>query len=48
MPKYDLVVIEGADHMNAVGRPQFIRSLKAFLAKHSRNGKKEKPETPGQ
>jgi pimeloyl-ACP methyl ester carboxylesterase len=48
MANYDLVVIDGADHMNAVGRPQFIRSLKEFLAKHSRKVKKEKSEARGQ
>jgi pimeloyl-ACP methyl ester carboxylesterase len=48
MANYDLVVIEGADHMNAVGRPQFIKSLKQFLAKHSQKRKNEKSGTSGQ
>jgi pimeloyl-ACP methyl ester carboxylesterase len=48
MANYDLVVIDGADHMNAVGRPQFIKSLKEFLGKHSQKGKNEKSGTPGQ
>jgi pimeloyl-ACP methyl ester carboxylesterase len=48
MANYDLVVIEGADHMNAVGRPQFIKSLREFLGKHSQKGKNEKSGTSGQ
>jgi pimeloyl-ACP methyl ester carboxylesterase len=42
MANYELVVIEGADHMNAVGRREFIKSLKEFLAKHSQKGRNEK------
>lgn len=30
-----VVVIEGADHMSAFSRPEFIESLEAFLAEHS-------------
>jgi pimeloyl-ACP methyl ester carboxylesterase len=33
-----IVVIEGADHMDAFLRPEFTKSLKAFLTKHSENG----------
>lgn len=31
-----VVVIEGADHMSAFSRPEFIESLEAFLAEHSK------------
>jgi len=41
-----VVEIKGADHMTAFGRPEFINSVKDFLAKHSqsRNGKKAESE----
>ena len=41
-PDLQIVEIHGADHMNAFGRPEFIKSLKEFLAAHGekRNGKK--------
>jgi pimeloyl-ACP methyl ester carboxylesterase len=41
-PDLEVIEIKGADHMNAFGRPEFIKGLKDFLAKHSqtRNGKK--------
>jgi pimeloyl-ACP methyl ester carboxylesterase len=32
---FDVIVIEGADHMNAPSRPEFIDGLKQFLASHS-------------
>lgn len=32
-----VVVIEGADHMGAFGRPEFIESLEEFLAEHSKS-----------
>lgn len=32
-----VVVIEGADHMSAFGRPEFIESLEEFLAEHSKS-----------
>jgi pimeloyl-ACP methyl ester carboxylesterase len=35
MANLDVVVIEGADHMNAFTRPEFVKSLQAFLAKHA-------------
>lgn len=35
MPNYRLVEIDGADHMDAVGRPEFINTLKDFLTEHS-------------
>jgi pimeloyl-ACP methyl ester carboxylesterase len=31
-----VVVIEGADHLNAHARPEFLASLREFLAKHGR------------
>ncbi len=35
MPDFHLVEINGADHMDAVGRSEFINTLKDFLAQHS-------------
>jgi pimeloyl-ACP methyl ester carboxylesterase len=35
----EVVVIAGGDHMDAFLRPEFIRSLKAFLARHSESGR---------
>ena len=32
---HEVVVIEGADHMTATGRPEFADGLRAFLDKHS-------------
>jgi len=32
---HEVVVIEGADHMNATRRPEFVDGLRAFLEKHS-------------
>jgi len=43
-PNLEIVEIKGADHMNAFGRPEFIRSLKDFLAKHSQNHNSKKVE----
>ena len=43
-PHLEIVEIKGADHMNAFGRPEFIQSLKSFLAKHSQNGNGKKVE----
>jgi pimeloyl-ACP methyl ester carboxylesterase len=31
-----LVVIDGADHGQALARPEFIRALREFLARHGR------------
>jgi pimeloyl-ACP methyl ester carboxylesterase len=33
-PNLSIVVIEGADHMTAGGRPEFLKNLLDFLAKH--------------
>lgn len=44
-PDLQIVEIKGADHMNAFGRPEFINSLKEFLAKHSQNGNGKKADT---
>jgi pimeloyl-ACP methyl ester carboxylesterase len=35
MPNLKIVVIPKANHMTAVGDPEFIRNLKAFLMEHS-------------
>ena len=35
MPNFQLVLIDGADHMDAVARPEFIDTLRSFLAQHS-------------
>lgn len=35
MPKLTLVVIKGADHSEALGRPEFLRALQEFLALHA-------------
>ena len=35
MTNLELVVIENADHMTAFAKPEFTKSLRAFLAKHS-------------
>lgn len=35
MPNVELSVIEGAGHMQAFRRPEFVRDLKGFLARHS-------------
>jgi hypothetical protein len=34
-PHMSLVVIPAANHQNAVRNPEFLKSLKAFLAAHS-------------
>jgi len=31
---FKVIVVPGADHMNAFWRPEFIQGLKGFLAKH--------------
>jgi pimeloyl-ACP methyl ester carboxylesterase len=36
MPDLKVVVIEGADHMSAFNKPQFVEALEDFLAEHSR------------
>jgi pimeloyl-ACP methyl ester carboxylesterase len=38
MPDLKVVVIDGADHMNAFIRPEFIKNLRDFLAKNGANG----------
>ncbi|MFO0949521.1 MAG: alpha/beta hydrolase [Planctomycetota bacterium] len=44
MPKVKLVVIPGANHMTAYGRPEFRDELARFLAEHStRAGDKQRP-----
>jgi pimeloyl-ACP methyl ester carboxylesterase len=42
MPNLTTVVIEGADHMNAVTNPVFIKSLTEFLDRQSSKGKSRK------
>jgi len=45
---FKIIVIPGADHMNAFWRPQFIQGLKDFLAKQSQNREKSKAvKVPG-
>jgi pimeloyl-ACP methyl ester carboxylesterase len=46
VPNLEIVEIKSADHMNAFSRPEFINTLKEFLAKHSQNhnGKKAEAE----
>jgi pimeloyl-ACP methyl ester carboxylesterase len=34
LPNLKVVVIDGADHVTAFGRPEFLKELKGFLAKH--------------
>jgi pimeloyl-ACP methyl ester carboxylesterase len=34
LPNLKVVVIEGADHMDAMRNPKFVKELKAFLAEH--------------
>jgi pimeloyl-ACP methyl ester carboxylesterase len=41
MANLRVVVIEGADHITAFARPEFLKELKDFLAKHRREPKKE-------
>jgi pimeloyl-ACP methyl ester carboxylesterase len=45
LPDVRIIVIEGADHMNAFAKPEFLQGLQAFLAKHS-NGKKTTAGAP--
>jgi pimeloyl-ACP methyl ester carboxylesterase len=43
MPDLKVVVIDGADHITAFSRPEFVKELKAFLAKNRQKDKaKEK------
>ena len=35
MANLTITVIKGADHRTAFGRPEFIKTLRAFLAEHS-------------
>jgi pimeloyl-ACP methyl ester carboxylesterase len=39
VPHLKVVVIPGADHMNAFARPEFLKSLKDFLAAHAHKEK---------
>ena len=43
MPSLKVTVIEGADHMDAFARPEFLKSLTAFLAAHGAAAKTEGP-----
>jgi pimeloyl-ACP methyl ester carboxylesterase len=39
LPNLQVVVLKGADHLNAFARPEFVGGLKVFLAKYSQGGK---------
>jgi pimeloyl-ACP methyl ester carboxylesterase len=39
LANFRAVVIDGADHMTAFARPEFIKELKGFLDEHRRRGK---------
>jgi pimeloyl-ACP methyl ester carboxylesterase len=41
-----IVVLKGADHMTAMARPEFVKSLQEFLRKHA-SGKKSRKRGPG-
>ena len=43
MPNLEVIVVNGADHMNAPTRPEFINGLKEFLAAHCDAPVKSKP-----
>jgi pimeloyl-ACP methyl ester carboxylesterase len=49
MPDLRVVVIRGADHMTAFARPEFIKELKEFLARHRQRekGREGAPPAPG-
>lgn len=44
MPNLKIVVLEGADHMDSVFRPDFLSALQKFLAQHSSEAKARKLE----
>lgn len=46
MSNLKVVAIEGADHMNAPARPEFIAALKEFLAAHPASSVEEKQQEP--
>ena len=39
MPQLQLVVLEGATHSSALGRPEFLQSLLEFLREHTRSSR---------
>jgi pimeloyl-ACP methyl ester carboxylesterase len=45
MANLKVVVIEGADHMNAFFHPKFVKNLQDFLAEHSQKVKGTRPAT---
>jgi pimeloyl-ACP methyl ester carboxylesterase len=45
MPHLEVVVINGADHMTAMARPEFAKSLQEFLRKHPSQEMGEKRAT---
>jgi pimeloyl-ACP methyl ester carboxylesterase len=45
LPDLQVVVIDDADHMTAVGKGQFTKGLREFLAKH-RSGREDKKSSP--
>jgi pimeloyl-ACP methyl ester carboxylesterase len=46
MANLKIVVIEGADHLDAVGKPAFINGLMKFLGEQSANGQRKSAPTP--
>ena len=47
MANLTIVVIDGADHIDAVGKPEFINGLKKFLGEHRAAGENgEKANEP--
>jgi pimeloyl-ACP methyl ester carboxylesterase len=47
MANLKVVVIDGADHITAFARPEFLQELRGFLAKHRRKAKEEAPAPAG-
>jgi pimeloyl-ACP methyl ester carboxylesterase len=45
MANLKVVGIDGADHMNAFYKPEFVKGLREFLGQHSQNGNGKKAET---
>jgi pimeloyl-ACP methyl ester carboxylesterase len=47
MSNLNVIVIDGADHMTTFYRPEFTKSLQAFLAEHRQNAKAPTAASPG-
>jgi len=48
MQNFTEVIIQNSDHMDAFAKPEFIKSLKEFLAQHPQGNTVEKSEKPPQ